>query len=1028
MTKSVKATWLREFGLEERDPPSFFSDLSQLESTHGPAAQSHALRRAWQDLGLSGILCQDNVPLLYFKELPSSEPEILAEVQRKLWNHGVAPLLAAVTPTEVRVFSGLALPARPGEEVDRGYRLVEVLERVADTLEIRTFLRSVETGEVFRAHPRSFDPALRVDRYLLANLDAARRALANISSEVAPRSIHALLTRIVFVCYLVDRRIIEVSYFTEKVGATQVRNLADLLRQVDALELLFRLFAQLKRDFNGDLFGTDAEREFREIRPGHLEVIRRFLRGDKLESEQLSLGFWAYDFGVIPIETISGIYERFLEAEDASSRRREGAFYTPRFLAEAVLDIALEGEGSLLEKRFLDPSCGSGIFLVALFHRIAEEWTRSHPEFSNEARATGLIEILRQSIFGVDRNETACRISAFSLYLALLDQLSPRDIQVLQERGTALPRLLADPQKSGEAFEGNIVCSDFFRLTPGSFPAGGFNLVIGNPPWGSARGVSRELFEMWCAEQDLPVPGRQIAQAFVWKAACHTKSDGRVCFLLPASLLFNQGRKVRQVQALWFRAYRMERIVNLSDMRFYLFDGPVHPAVIVRYRKALPGPKDELIYETPKTSWEMLKAEALTVAPEDVATLPLGKLVQELQAGRSSTILKESFWGTPRDLDLLDRLRGYPTLGDREVQSGQGRPWILREGFNKGGAGEPREREILRRLKFLPTSGVTRLVVRRSALQDRPPTSAPRRLGNEKIYRAPHVLFPHGGRRIGFANFDCSFEHTVRGLHADRVDSDQLRFLTCVLSSRLADYFLFHTSASWGIERQKVHVQDYREFPFPEPNTAERKSIVQEVASAHMSLERIAEEVDDLADRVKALLIEIEPLVFKYYDLDAWEEVLVRDTVESVIPSTTPTRNRRVEIPLLRQVHAEDRLSYLDLLLEALNTWSSGTERRVQGEILLGSTAGLGIVCLQRSGVKSLSGEREAPREIDQVLQRIAKVLRTSRSGLSLFRNLKVFDGDDLYLVKPLVHRSWLGSMALNDADEIAAAILREAR
>src|SRR5207253_10026625 len=62
------------------------------------------------------------------------------------------------------------------------------------------------------------------------------------------------------------------------------------------------------------------------------------------------------------------------------SKKKTGAFYTPRFLAEMVLDVALEGMSSLLDKRFLDPACGSGIFLVGLFNRLAEEWARKRSE------------------------------------------------------------------------------------------------------------------------------------------------------------------------------------------------------------------------------------------------------------------------------------------------------------------------------------------------------------------------------------------------------------------------------------------------------------------------------------------------------------------------------------------------------------------------------------------------------------------------------------------------------------------------
>jgi len=47
------------------------------------------------------------------------------------------------------------------------------------------------------------------------------------------------------------------------------------------------------------------------------------------------------------------------------------------------------------------------------------------------------------------------------------------------------------------------------------------------------------------------------------------------------------------------------------------------------------------------------------------------------------------------------------------------------------------------------------------------------------------------------------------------------------------------------------------------------------------------------------------------------------------------------------------------------------------------------------------------------------------RGGGEMVRGLKVFDKDQLHIVKPLMLRFWTQTAALNDADEIASAILR---
>jgi hypothetical protein len=235
----------------------------------------------------------------------------------------------------------------------------------------------------------------------------------------------ALLCRLVFTCYLFDREVIDEEYL-EKIHIRDTRHLRDILAtqpRARAKASLYALFEQLRRDFNGDLFSDDLEDEAEWVLDDHVKTLSDFFHGTSVKTGQRT--FWPYDFAFIPIETISAIYERFLKEDD----EKVGAFYTPRFLAEIVLDVALTDTPTLLGKRFLDPACGSGIFLVGLFNRIAEEWKQANPKARNDTKAKELMRLLQAQLFGVDVKETACRITAFSLYLAYLDQLSPRGIQ-----------------------------------------------------------------------------------------------------------------------------------------------------------------------------------------------------------------------------------------------------------------------------------------------------------------------------------------------------------------------------------------------------------------------------------------------------------------------------------------------------------------------------------------------------------------------------------------------------------------------
>jgi type I restriction-modification system DNA methylase subunit len=238
-------------------------------------------------------------------------------------------------------------------------------------------------------------------------------------------------------------------------------------------------------------------------------------------------------------------------------------------LAELVLDLALSNHSSLLGKRYLDPACGSGIFLVTLFNRMAEEWKQANPTARNDRRARELREILCNNLFGIDTNPTACRITAFSLYLAYLDQLSPRDVLELAAKGHKLPKLVHYPElQKDNPVEGHIWCSDFFD-TDAPYPTA-VDLVVGNPPWGSTAHKNTPAGR-WCNDptRRLPVPDKQIAAAFIWKAAEHVDTKGRVCLIVPHSTLFNHTRTSTAFQKRLFSLNTVEQVLNLADYRFF---------------------------------------------------------------------------------------------------------------------------------------------------------------------------------------------------------------------------------------------------------------------------------------------------------------------------------------------------------------------------------------------------------------------------------------------------------------------------
>lgn len=1039
MSTQPAKDWRSAFGIHTWKPPAFFGSKSEIDSAGSRAPQAHALRRAFDRLALDGVLCLHNNPVVYFKEVATIDADEVDSIHRQFWNQGLAPILVLIDDNDVHIYSGLTLPANTKENLDNDNRLVQRLDRVADEAAIRQLVLSIESGDFFRVHSKSFDPKQRVDRELLRNLQATRNALAAVTKrKLDPAVLDALLCRIVFVCYLFDRNVIGSSYL-KSIRIQDTAHLRDILKQGkrEAKSQLYKLFKQLGADFNGDLFSDDLDAESRLITNKHLEILERFLHGTDVVTGQGA--FWPYDFEMIPIETISAIYEHFLKAVDPEGKKKAGAFYTPRFLAEVTLDLALDGMGTLLDKRFLDPACGSGIFLVGIFNRIAEEWKRKNPKARYDRRASSLIAILRDNIVGVDVNPTACKIAAFSLYLALLDQLSPPDIQKLQSKKKVLPQLVCCDDKHKANNGHTIYCGDFFS-TQGSIQ-NDFDLVIGNPPWASIAGQTTTP-ETWCHDQGLPVPNRQLATAFIWKAAYHQRSGGRVCFVLPHGVLFNHSRKALDFQQAWLEGCSVDVVLNLADMRFNLFDSAIAPALIVRYRKDSSPARDHRIkYLVPKTSWSISRAELVSIVPEDRKEVRLTEVLTDLRSHRPSRAWKEQFWGTPRDWKLLDRLGDIPRLSDIV---GQGRTrgqyrWVIAQGFQPlNEADDPAMAKTLAlpsRL-FISARALGREpVLSRSDCEELTRAQYEVRSGSNtgtEVFKGPHVLVTKG-LNVSFANYAVAFQDAVKGIHGPKEDRNLLIFLTFYLRSPIARYFLFHTSSQWGIERTDIRVTELLSVPFPLPHQLDtprqaKKLVTELVKKVDAFAQTKRAFLDNREEAIQRLQCECNALLYQYFDIIDVEQILIEDTTSVVIPSIHPKR-ASANLPTLKESSTDFRKRYEVALCETLNDWAQGGKYRIQGRICPSSMSGIAVVILNRSrdGAKP-SGPAKDDRSLLEVLDDLQQTFAKELGSIELLRGVKVFDKDSLYLFKPLAQRFWTRTAALNDADDIATTILMRSR
>ena len=1010
--------WRTSLGLSTRRPPELYEKSEQV----GNAPHAGALRTAFDDLGLSAVFCVEHVPTFAIL-VGEYDRGAAATLHAALWNQGLASLLVVVSGQTVRLFSLSRFP-RAGDDFDRC--LVDELNAVTDALTLRSLAYATESGRFWEQEEYRdyFDPRERVDRVLLDNLTQSHRLLcdAGLPTEAA----QALLVQTTFIAYLEDREIVGAEYFQGATN-TDAQTFEALLDAGDS-EALERLFRTLRGDFNGDLFVAPCSFETDDRGPrldaSHLAVLARFRSGcEEMHGRTGQYRLWKYNFKYIPIELISAVHDRFLAERGPESHAR-GAYYTPMFLADTVvshvwdrLPTATRGSGC-----FLDPACGSGIFLVRLFQRLCEH--RRETRRDRTIPWADLLDLLSM-VRGWDVDGGAVRVAVFSLYVALLEEVKPPDIRSLMARGRVLPPLHGMTLHHG----------DFFAVPRDAAQA---DVVVGNPPWSSRRGKRHSSIE-WCKGERLPAPGREQAWPFVWKALRHLRDDGVAALLLPAmGFLHNHARPAVEARKRLMREARVFSVINFADMRFQLFDRAVRPTALIVFGRPQADVPYRFDYLTPKADLNLKDRRLITIGSDDRRRLD-SRLVEA-----DPSVFKKRLWMTEPEARLFNYLSRFPCLGDlavefgtlaRKRKSAQDR-WVVGQGFQpvnveriERAGYERRHSKIVATTPYLPVDEFQIPVLDCTGLQPWKDGFV-RRDGFEAGFSGPRVLVargvaagPGGPRlRAAYVENPLTFQDIVQAIVVPRGDERRGRLLAGLLNSNVMSWFAFHGTSSFGADRPEVQQAELLRLPFPSPDDLpdpqRSRSAADALTAAIEEQFRLAGEPSAPQPDERAVLKRIDALTYEFFCLSETERILVEDAVEHTIPAAQPNRGSLPEI-----WHAStpsDRRAYAGTLVDNLMDWlDDDCAIRTR---LVARNDDLAVLRLTlRDGRSAFDYAEDDEAPVGAALTRLARSIEQPLPGnFQSTPDFRVFVDRDLFLVKPAAKRFWLRSSAVADAHAIA--------
>lgn len=930
---------------------------------HGTARTEVGARDfVWRDLRdkcqVDAAYFRGAVPLVAFVDADS--PDDIGSAHGRLWNFGRVPVLIASTPREVTAVSCVmpptADPSDNGSVLDSA-RLDQPLQSV-----LQEFTRfNVERGRLATAHPKQFDRRLRVDYQLLDNLKRLRINL--IRNKLDETYAEQVIGRSIFIRYLEDGGILSQEHMLE-LGAYP--SFIQTLRAGPSA--VADLFAALSQHFNGDVFALS---EGAYLPPQAINDLYHFFSGTDLGTGQQAL--WPYDFNIIPPDLISSIYEQLLEEK----QRQDAVYYTPRHLVDLVLDELVPWQGNMTEPTILDPACGSGIFLAEAFRRFVYQHTVANgrsPSFENLSR------LLKRCIFGVDISPAAISVSAFSLYLALLEHVDPPTAW----REARLPVLVGS----------NLIAADFFEDHP--LANRRFDLVVGNPPWRSSlTQAATDYVSEHKADSELP--DKQIALAFMWRAVDLTEVGGAVGLVLPAkSLLYNRSLPAEASRRHIFNDYKIETVIDLSPLRRETFGAAISPASIVIAR----GYRDDndlsnIVHVAPRRTPLAEAIDGIVVSQDNIRQVSLAV------AGTSTVAWKTYLWGDQADLDLVTRLR--ETFPNLEAVARKNE-WTIGQGFQVRG-GDRNDASALFGMLLLDTSSVA--AMRLSSVPTKTVTDdIMHRPRNPQIYRAPHVIMRKGFRRFPasvFLDFDTAFTDGLFALSGTPSDAEELRVISGLLNSSVAHYWLFMTSSSWGVEREQIQLNEYLSLPIPPVTGVARQEILYVVEAAFGG--RSTE------DELRKTL---DSAVFRAYGITPGEEDLVRDGLEVRLDEyRSGPRSAAYELP-----SPEDFDAYCEIIASHLNSmesisWNAEFIERSSGFAVVACRAGISL------------SEYNFDFSIDRLLSMANAPLNEWLSPAAVMQpSVIVVEGTSVYLVKPDERRCWTRSGARSDAGEVLNAVL----
>jgi adenine-specific DNA-methyltransferase len=568
------------------------------------------------------------------------------------------------------------------------------------------------------------------------------------------------------------------------------------------------------------------------------------------------------------------IGELYEESLLSPHKKNHGVFYTPANIADYMASEAVtkdQVEEELQNMRILDPACGSGSLLSAVYDRIFAEYGQGKNRMD---RAALHQQLLQKNLLGVDRDPIACLVTRLVLVLKADTYVQPL----------------------------GITCGDI--LTEELLAGDSVDVIIGNPPYVGHKEIDSAYMKTLKSRYSQVYQDKgDLSYCFINRGWELLKSGGILIHI--TSRYFLEAYNGKPLRRFIKNAFAIEEIVDFNGVRIIPGVG-IDPAIIRLRKKAADGPSrsfdvkrffigtyrpeqyDSLICSlSEENAAGTLPYEAFVVQQEQLGD-DLWCLYSPLTAGIAQKITQKS----PFLLEhLVSSFQGVITGNDKafifadddeklqDFNDNQLKPWIKNRDVGNYTIATPRK-------KILYTNGIDaietfpavmahlkahreKLEKRRECRTGKLPWTALQWGREASYFDGKKIIFPYKATRNRFAidQNQCYFSADVYGLILKPRLYHQLteEILVVLLNSRLYDYYFKSYAKKLGDRLYEYY-----------PNTLQKLRIPDLDAESARRLRGFYDKIMTInahgnPDERREILATVDQWLYAYFDLTATE-------------------------------------------------------------------------------------------------------------------------------------------------------------